>query len=93
MMRFNFFKKSDTEVITIKNIDNHNSDWGGNGVVFYVKNGKGLLAMKYGYLENNALATLVFGDVPLIKSEIFSCIFHYIFSIFTSIALTIYNMD
>lgn len=63
----NFLKKFNTEIITVKKINNHVSDWGGNGVVFYVKNGKGLLSMKYGYLENDAFATLVYGDTPLIK--------------------------
>ncbi|WP_042338783.1 hypothetical protein [Desulfosporosinus youngiae] len=38
-------------------------------MVFYVKNGKGLLSTKYGYLENEALATLVYGDTPLIKFQ------------------------
>lgn len=66
-MLYNFLKKFNTEVIIIKMIDDHNSDWGGNGIVFYVKNGKGLLSMKYGYLENDALAALNFGNTPLIK--------------------------
>ncbi len=66
-MVHNFFKKLKTEIITVKTIDNHNSDWAGKGVVFYVKNGKGLLSMKYGYLENEALATSVYGNTPLIK--------------------------
>ncbi len=66
-MLYNFFKKFNTEVIIIKMIDDHNPDWGGNGIVFYVKNGKGLLSMKYGHLENDALATLIFGNTPLIK--------------------------
>lgn len=66
-MLSDFFRKSNTEITIEKTIDNHNSYWGGNGVVFYVKNGKGLLSMKYGYLEKDALATLVFGDIPLVK--------------------------
>lgn len=66
-MLSNFFKKSNTEIIIVKKIDHHNSDWGGKGIIFYVKNGKGLLSMKYGYLENDALETLVFGDIPLVK--------------------------
>jgi hypothetical protein len=41
----------------------------GDEVVFYVKNGKGLLSTKYGYLEKEALATLVYGNTPLIKFQ------------------------
>lgn len=63
----NLFKRSDMDLITIKSINNYQSDWGGNGVVFYIKNGKALLSNKYGYLENDALYTLVYGDIPLIK--------------------------
>lgn len=63
----NLLKKSNTEIITVKRINNHNSDWGGDGVVFYVKNGKGSLSSKYGCLENDALATLVYVNTPLIK--------------------------
>ena len=63
----NLIKKSDTEIITIKPPKNHQTEWGGDGIVFYVKNGKGILSSKYGYLENDALATLVYGDIPLIK--------------------------
>ena len=66
-MTFNFFKKSNAEITIVKKIDHHNSDWGGKGIIFYVKNGKGLLSMKYGYLDNDAFATLIFGDIPLIK--------------------------
>jgi hypothetical protein len=38
-------------------------------LVFYVKNGKGLLSTKYGYLEKEALATLVYGNTPLIEFQ------------------------
>lgn len=62
-----FFNNNNTEIITIKSYSEYMPDWGGKGIVFYVKNGKGLLAYKYGYLENDALATLVYGDTPLIK--------------------------
>lgn len=66
-MLFNFIKKSNAEITIVKEIDRHNSDWGGKGIIFYVKNGKGLLSMKYGYLDNDALTALIFGDIPLIK--------------------------
>ncbi len=62
-----FFKSSSPELITIKTIEKYQPDWGGSGVVFYIRNGKALLSNKYGYLENDALATLVYGDTPLIK--------------------------
>jgi hypothetical protein len=65
----NLIKKAETEIIVIKPPESHPNEWGGVGLVFYVKNGKGLLSTKYGYLENEALATLVFGDTPLIKFQ------------------------
>jgi len=63
----NIFKKADVEIIKIKSYKESVPDWAGTGIVFYVKNGKGLLAHKYGYLENDALSTLVYGNVPLVK--------------------------
>ncbi len=64
----NFFKKYNTEIITVKQINNQNSNCGGNGVVFCVKNGKDLLSMKAGYCSSNGvLTTLVYGNTPLIK--------------------------
>ncbi|WFR58904.1 hypothetical protein QA584_07430 [Anaerocolumna sp. AGMB13025] len=68
-MFHNFFKKSNTDIISIKSFNTHQSNWGGNGIVFYVKNGKGLLSVKYSYQENEALATLVYGNTPLIKFQ------------------------
>lgn len=65
----NLLKKAETEIIVIKPPESHPNEWGGVGLVFYVKNGRGLLSTKYGYLENEALATLVFGDTPLIKFQ------------------------
>lgn len=59
--------KSKIEIITIKTINTHQPSWGSNGVVFYVKNGKGLLSVKYGSLENETFATLAYGNTPLIK--------------------------
>lgn len=48
----NLIKKADTEIIVIKPPESHLNEWGGVGLVFYVKNEKGLLSTKYGYLEN-----------------------------------------
>lgn len=47
----NLLKKSEPEIIAIKPPESHQNEWGGDGLVFYVKNGKGLLSTKYGYLE------------------------------------------
>lgn len=63
------FKKTKTDVITIKVYNEYLPNWGGNGLIFYVRNGKGILSNKYGYLENDALQTLVYGDTPLIKFQ------------------------
>lgn len=65
----NLLKKSEPEIIIIKPPESHQNEWGGDGLVFYVKNGKGVLSSKYGYLENDALATLVYGDIPLTKFQ------------------------
>jgi len=53
------FSKSKIEIIPVKNFD--------NGIVFYVKNGKGLLRIKYGSLGDKGLCVLVFDGTPLIK--------------------------
>lgn len=60
----NFFK-SNTEIITVKKFKSNN--WQGNGIIFYVQKGKGLLSMKYGYIENDSVAILTYGNVPLLK--------------------------
>ena len=59
-MKFsNLFAKSEIEIIPVKDFD--------NGLVFYVKNGRGLLRVKYGSLGDKGLCALVFDGVPLIK--------------------------
>ncbi|AIY80256.1 hypothetical protein U728_922 [Clostridium botulinum 202F] len=63
----NIFKRESIEIIHVKTIINKPCSWGGNGIIFYVKNGKGLLAEKYGNYEKDALATLVYDNVPLVK--------------------------
>ena len=50
----NLLKKSEPEIIVIKPPKSHQNEWGGDGLIFYVKNGRGLLSTKYGYLENDA---------------------------------------
>jgi len=61
------FKRQNIEIKRIKTITEKPSSWGGNGIIFYVKNGKGLLAQKYGQCEKQHLATLVYNDIPLVK--------------------------
>ncbi len=63
----NIFKHENIEITQIKRIMDRPSSWGGDGIIFYVKNGKGLLTEKYGNYENHALATLVYDDIPLVK--------------------------
>lgn len=53
------FKKSDTEILLLK----QNT----KAIVFYLKNGKGLLYEKCGYYQNHGLCCLFWGAVPLIK--------------------------
>lgn len=65
----NLLKKFEPEILIIKQQETHKSEWGGEGLVFYVKNGKGLLSTRYGNTQKNALATLVYGDTPLIKFQ------------------------
>ena len=55
----NLFSKSNIEIIPVKDFD--------NGLVFFVKNGKGLLRVKYGSLDDKGLCALVFDGTPLIK--------------------------
>ncbi|HHV30351.1 hypothetical protein [Acetivibrio mesophilus] len=64
----NFIKKSNnTEIITVKQVNSQNSTWGGNGVVFCVKNGNGLLFDANYCPGNHLFSTLVYGNTPLIK--------------------------
>lgn len=63
----NIFKRENIEITHVKTIMDKPSSWGGNGMIFYVKNGKGLLAKRYGNYEKQGLATLVYDDVPLVK--------------------------
>lgn len=63
----NVLKNENIEIIKIKTITDSPSSWGGNGIIFYVRNGKGLLSMRYGHYNKDALAALVYNDIPLIK--------------------------
>jgi len=61
------FNNAETEIIAVKRVDSQNSDWGGNGVVFCVKNGKGLLFEANCCSGNRLLTTLLYQNTPLIK--------------------------
>ncbi|WP_105177023.1 hypothetical protein [Clostridium cagae] len=63
----NIFKSENIEIIYVKTIIDKPYSWGGKGIIFYVKNGKGLLTEKYGTYEKQSLAALVYDDIPLVK--------------------------
>lgn len=52
----NIFKSENIEIIYVKTIIDKPYSWGGKGIIFYVKNGKGLLTEKYGTYEKQSLA-------------------------------------
>lgn len=62
-----FFSKEKIEVIPVKKIIERTKEGEGNGIIFYVKNGKGLLCHKYGNYEDKALLALAYDNTPLIK--------------------------
>lgn len=55
----NIFLKAKIDITIIKKTE--------NGLIFHVKNGKGLLCSKYGSVEDKGLYTLVYDNIPLIK--------------------------
>lgn len=61
------FRKEELEIILVKAVYEKPREWDGNGIIFYVKNGKGLLGHKYGNYDNKALFTLTYDNTPLIK--------------------------
>lgn len=54
-----FLAKSTIEISIVKKTE--------SGLIFHVKNGKGLLCGKYGTYEGNGLFTLMYDNIPLIK--------------------------
>lgn len=42
------FGKNKIDIIPIKKLEKDKNCWGGDGIVFYLKNGKGILRQKYG---------------------------------------------
>lgn len=61
------FKKEELEIIPVKTVYEKPREWDGNGIIFYVKNGKGLLCHKYGNYDDKALFSLTYDNTPLIK--------------------------
>lgn len=61
------FDKEKIEITPVKTIAEKPKEWGGSGIIFYVKNGKGLLGHKYGIYEDKGLLTLAYDNTPLIK--------------------------
>lgn len=44
--------KAKMEIIPVKTIAEKAESWGGNGIIFHIKNGKGLLKHGYGALKD-----------------------------------------
>jgi hypothetical protein len=61
------FRKEGLEIIPVKTVNGKPREWDGNGIIFYVKNGKSLLCHKYGNYEDKALLALTYDNIPLIK--------------------------
>ncbi|MBU5484326.1 hypothetical protein KQI86_08295 [Clostridium sp. MSJ-11] len=61
------FGKNQTEIIPIRKIDKNKNCWDGEGIVFYLKNGKGRLRQKYGSNDTQGLSCLVYDNIPLSK--------------------------
>ncbi len=61
------FGKKQIEIIPIKKLEKNKNSWGGDGIVFYLKNGKGILRQKYGSNETQGLSCLVYDNIPLNK--------------------------
>lgn len=61
MKNLPLFSNNKIDIIPLKYFDFN------NGMIFYVKNGKGLLRLKYGSLADQSLCALMFDDIPLLK--------------------------
>lgn len=60
-------RKENIEILPVKMINDKPKEWNGNGIIFYVKNGKGLLYHAYGSYEDKGLYALTYAGIPLIK--------------------------
>lgn len=61
------FRKNKLDIIPIKKLEKDKNCWGGEGIVFYLKNGKGILRQKYGSNNTQGLSCLVYDNIPLNK--------------------------
>ncbi|EJO5348828.1 hypothetical protein NRP93_002964 [Clostridium botulinum] len=61
------FSKNQIDIIPIKRLEKDKNCWGGEGIVFYLKNGKGILKQKYGSNDTQGLSCLVYDNIPLSK--------------------------
>ncbi|EPY2291167.1 hypothetical protein FDF49_02465 [Clostridium sporogenes] len=61
------FGKNKIDIIPIKKLQKDKNCWGGEGIVFYLKNGKGILKQKYGSNDTQGLSCLVYDNIPLSK--------------------------
>lgn len=59
------FSKNQIDIIPIKRLEKDKNCWGGEGIVFYLKNGKGILKQKYGSNDTHGLSCLVYDNSPL----------------------------
>ncbi|HIG0356665.1 hypothetical protein FC976_18735 [Clostridium sporogenes] len=59
------FSKNQIDIIPIKRLEKNKNCWGGEGIVFYLKNGKGILKQKYGSNDTHGLSCLVYDNSPL----------------------------
>ncbi|HDK7156453.1 TPA: hypothetical protein PTV43_001581 [Clostridium botulinum] len=59
------FSKNQIDIIPIKRLEKDKNCWGGEGIVFYLKNGKGILKQKYGSNDTQGLSCLVYDNSPL----------------------------
>jgi hypothetical protein len=62
------FKKDEIEIIPVKSLE-YQKEWDGAGMIFYVKNGKGLLGHQYGHDDENGFLSLTFKRMPMIKFQ------------------------
>ena len=62
------FSKNQIDIIPIKRLEKDKNCWGGEGIVFYLKNGKGILKQKYGSNDTQGLSCLVYDNAQLVKN-------------------------
>lgn len=61
------FGKNQINIVQIKKLEKDKNCWGGEGIIFYLKKGKGILKQKYGSNDAQCLSCLVYDNIPLSK--------------------------